>query len=110
MVRKRGVSFLVLMDQTAKSSGGCGVLSVVSVVKDVGLVYIDVTGCSRKAIIKSVAKGMVVGRTAAGQDVIVGGEGAIEQRKEGEGDGSEGMSVVEGKKGGGSGNGVGLGK
>ncbi|KAK3319370.1 senescence-associated protein-domain-containing protein [Apodospora peruviana] len=42
-------------------------------VKNVGLVYIDVTGVSRRAILKSVAKGMVVGRTSSGQDVIVGG-------------------------------------
>lgn len=42
-------------------------------VKNVGLVYIDVTGVSRRAIIKSVAKGMVVGHTASGQQVVVGG-------------------------------------
>ncbi|KAM7199918.1 Spc97 / Spc98 family domain containing protein [Naviculisporaceae sp. PSN 640] len=56
--------------------------SIGSGVKNVGLVYIDVTGVSRKAIIKSVAKGMVVGRTASGQDVIVGG-----------GDGGSGTSM-----------------
>jgi spartin len=42
-------------------------------VKNVGLVYIDVTGVSRRAILKSVAKGMVVGKTADGAQVIVGG-------------------------------------
>lgn len=43
-------------------------------VKNVGLVYIDVTGVSRKAIIKSVAKGMVVGKVAnGGGDIVVGG-------------------------------------
>jgi spartin len=46
-------------------------------VKNVGLVYIDVTGVSRRAIIKSVAKGMVVGKVkdARGneQTVMVGG-------------------------------------
>lgn len=42
-------------------------------VKNVGLVYIDVTGVSRRAIIKSVAKGMVVGKTVKGESVIVGG-------------------------------------
>jgi spartin len=42
--------------------------------KNVGLVYIDVTGVSRRAILKSVAKGMVVGKVAnGGGDVIVGG-------------------------------------
>lgn len=42
-------------------------------VKNVGLVYIDVTGVSRKAVIKSVAKGMVVGRVRGGGQVVVGG-------------------------------------
>ena len=43
-------------------------------VKNVGLVYIDVTGVSRKAILKSVARGMVVGKTADGEQVIVSGD------------------------------------
>lgn len=46
-------------------------------VKNVGLVYIDVTGVSRRAIITSVAKGMVVGKVrdkkGVEQTVIVGG-------------------------------------
>ncbi|EOA91505.1 hypothetical protein ACJQWK_03148 [Exserohilum turcicum] len=46
-------------------------------VKNVGLVYIDVTGVSRKAILKSVAKGMVVGKVkdkkGNEQTVMVGG-------------------------------------
>ncbi len=41
--------------------------------KNVGLVYIDVTGVSRRAVLKSVAKGMVVGRAPGGGEVIVGG-------------------------------------
>ena len=41
--------------------------------KNVGLVYIDVTGVSRRAIIKSVAKGMVVGKVKGGGQVIVEG-------------------------------------
>jgi spartin len=45
--------------------------------RNVGLVYIDVTGVSRKAIIKSVAKGMVVGKVkdkkGNEQTVMVGG-------------------------------------
>lgn len=41
-------------------------------VKNVGLVYIDVTGVSRRAIIKAVGKGMVVGRVKGGGQVIVG--------------------------------------
>lgn len=46
-------------------------------VKNVSLVYIDVTGVSRRAIITSVAKGMVVGKVrdkrGVEQNVIVGG-------------------------------------
>ena len=41
-------------------------------VKNVGLVYIDATGVSRRALLKSVAKGMVVGRMRDGQQVVVG--------------------------------------
>lgn len=41
-------------------------------VKNVGLVYIDASGVSRKAVLKSVAKGMVVGRMKDGQQVVVG--------------------------------------
>lgn len=40
-------------------------------VKNVGLVYIDAAGVSRKAILKSVAKGMVVGRMKDGQQIVV---------------------------------------
>ncbi|KAK0101401.1 hypothetical protein ONS95_006575 [Cadophora gregata] len=42
-------------------------------VKNVGLVYIDATGVSRRAIVKSVAKGMVVGKMKGGGDLVVGG-------------------------------------
>ncbi|KFY84785.1 hypothetical protein V500_09011 [Pseudogymnoascus sp. VKM F-4518 (FW-2643)] len=42
--------------------------------KNVGLVYIDATGVSRRAIIKSVAKGMVVGKVRGGGDLVVGGD------------------------------------
>jgi spartin len=41
--------------------------------KNVGLVYIDAAGVSRRAIVKSVAKGMVVGKVSGGGDIIVGG-------------------------------------
>ncbi|OAA76458.1 Senescence/spartin-associated [Akanthomyces lecanii RCEF 1005] len=41
--------------------------------KNVGLVYIDVTGVSRRAILKSVAKGMLVGQVKDGGKVYVGG-------------------------------------
>jgi spartin len=47
-------------------------------VKNVGLVYIDAMGVSRRAVIKSVAKGMVVGRMPNGQQLVVGsGDGEI---------------------------------
>ncbi|KAG8533843.1 uncharacterized protein KY384_001584 [Bacidia gigantensis] len=42
-------------------------------VKNVGLVYVDATGVSRRAIIKSVAKGMVVGKAPGGGNLVVGG-------------------------------------
>lgn len=42
-------------------------------IKNVGLVYIDASGVSRKAILKSVAKGMVIGRMRDGKQVVVGG-------------------------------------
>lgn len=42
-------------------------------VKNVGLVYIDVTGVTRRAIIKGVAKGLVVGHVQGGGEVVVGG-------------------------------------
>jgi spartin len=41
--------------------------------KNVGLVYIDAAGVSRKAVIKSVAKGMVIGKVRGGGDLVVGG-------------------------------------
>lgn len=47
-------------------------------VKNVGLVYIDAAGVSRKAVIKSVAKGMVVGKMPSGQNLVVGaGDGGV---------------------------------
>lgn len=42
-------------------------------VKNVGLVYIDATGVSRKAIVKGVAKGMVLGKMRDGSNLVVGG-------------------------------------
>jgi spartin len=43
--------------------------------KNVALVYIDASGVSRRAIVKSVAKGVVVGRVRGGGDLVVGGGG-----------------------------------
>jgi spartin len=46
--------------------------------RNVGLVYIDALGVTRRAIIKSVAKGMVVGRMPNGQQLVVGaGDGGV---------------------------------
>ncbi|KAL5594166.1 hypothetical protein BROUX41_001211 [Berkeleyomyces rouxiae] len=43
--------------------------------KNVALVYIDVTGVSRKAILKKVAKGMIVGKVSkGGGNIVVGGD------------------------------------
>jgi len=43
--------------------------------KNVGLVYIDVTGVSRRAILKHVAKGMVVGKVGNGGGNVMVGDG-----------------------------------
>lgn len=45
--------------------------------KNVALVYIDVAGVSRRTVLKSVGKGMVVGRVQGGGDVIVGESGDL---------------------------------
>ncbi|KAH8152651.1 uncharacterized protein LAJ45_03492 [Morchella importuna] len=42
-------------------------------VTNVGLVYVDASGVSRRAVIKGVAKGMVIGKVRGGGDVIVPG-------------------------------------
>ncbi|TQS34432.1 hypothetical protein Golomagni_05186 [Golovinomyces magnicellulatus] len=44
-------------------------------VRNVGLVYIDASGISRRAIIKSLVKGMVVGKLPNGENLVVGSEG-----------------------------------
>ncbi|KAL2166547.1 hypothetical protein VTG60DRAFT_2514 [Thermothelomyces hinnuleus] len=70
-------------------------------VKNVGLVYIDVTGVSRRAILKSVAKGMVVGRTSTGDNIIVGGgDGGVAtlNRERQDTQSLSGMTVAEGKQ------------
>ncbi|PWW80124.1 hypothetical protein C7212DRAFT_340670 [Tuber magnatum] len=40
-------------------------------VRNVGLVYVDASGVSRRAIVKGVAKGMVVGKVRGGGDIVV---------------------------------------
>lgn len=57
-------------------------------VRNVGLVYVDASGVSRRAVIKSVAKGMVVGRVKkdgnGNEELIVyGGNGSEDEKKAG---------------------------
>ena len=47
--------------------------------KNVGLVYIDVTGVSRRAIVKAVGKGMVIGKVKGGGEIIVGDDTSADQ-------------------------------
>ena len=56
------------------AEAGTAASNLTSGAKNVGLVYIDAAGVSRKAILKSVAKGMVVGRMPDGKQLIVGGD------------------------------------
>jgi spartin len=74
--------------------------------KNVGLVYIDAAGVSRRAILKSVAKGMVVGRVRGQGDLIVGGgdDGVFttasqnwKEREAAEGRYTDGYSVSTGR-------------
>ncbi|KAF9731083.1 protein spg20 [Paraphaeosphaeria minitans] len=72
-------------------------------VKNVGLVYIDVTGVSRRAIITSVAKGMVVGKVrdkkGVEQTVLVGGGdgGVINEADLIQGKGAENNGIPPGQ-------------
>jgi spartin len=77
-------------------------------VKNVGLVYIDVTGVSRRAVIKSVAKGMVVGRVKGGGEIVVGGGdgGVISEHDLKPGLGVSNDNLGQGQAVGGSGPGV----
>ena len=60
------------------NEAGQAAKSLTGGVKNVGLVYIDAVGVSRKAVLKSVAKGMVVGRMPNGQALVVGaGDGGV---------------------------------
>ncbi|KAK3307480.1 senescence-associated protein-domain-containing protein [Chaetomium strumarium] len=93
------------------SEAGDVTRSVTGGVKNVGLVYIDVTGVSRRAVLKSVAKGMVVGHTVNGDDIIVGGgDGGVAAMNQGsqslaDTQSLSGMTVAEGKQPAGSLNG-----
>jgi spartin len=100
LLNKSMIAFSTVMDgiaesgKTLLSTGGAAATTVVGHkygeeagsitgqlaggVKNVGLVYIDVTGVSRRAVIKSVAKGMVIGKVRGGGDVVVG-DGTIQE-------------------------------
>ena len=62
--------------------------------------YIDVTGVSRRAIIKAVGKGMVVGKVKGGGEIVVGDD--VAQRIDNE------PSTSSGAGGSGSGGAAGL--
>lgn len=47
-------------------------------IRNVGLIYIDATGVTRKAVIKSVVKGMVVGKMPGGTNIIANGDGSYQ--------------------------------
>lgn len=69
-------------------------------VKNVGLVYIDVTGVSRRAVIKAVGKGMVVGRVKGGGQIIVSDDMAAVEPGDGtSGQGPNSASSSTGAKG-----------
>ncbi|KAF2664131.1 hypothetical protein BT63DRAFT_443930 [Microthyrium microscopicum] len=65
-------------------------------VTNVGLVYVDVTGVSRRAVIKSVAKGMIVGRVKDGRQVMVGGEDDLTVVDEKGGNSAKGSASIPG--------------
>lgn len=72
------------------NEAGQAAKSLTGGVKNVGLVYIDAVGVSRKAVLKSVAKGMVVGRMPNGQALVVGaGDGGVEPGQEGRYEGGD---------------------
>ena len=69
-------------------------------VKNVGLVYIDVTGVSRRAVIKAVGKGMVVGRVKGGGQIVVSDDmAAVEAGDAKSGPGPNSASCGSGARG-----------
>lgn len=62
-----------MIDHRYGNEAGSVASNLTGGIKNVGLVYIDATGVSRRALLKSVAKGMVVGKMRDGQQVVVGG-------------------------------------
>jgi len=76
LVTDAGTASTIAVNHKYGADAGEIAATVAGGVRNVGLVYVDVTGVSRKAIIKSVAKGMVVGKVkdknGHEQSVIVG--------------------------------------
>jgi spartin len=62
-----------MIDHRYGNEAGSVASNLTGGIKNVGLVYIDATGVSRRALLKSVAKGMVVGKMRDGKQVVVGG-------------------------------------
>lgn len=73
LLEQSGAAATTVVGHRYGQEAGSITASLAGGVKNVGLVYIDVTGVSRRAVIKSVAKGMVVGRVRGGGQVVVGG-------------------------------------
>ena len=64
-------------DQAAEISASLG-----STVKNVGLVYVDARGVTRKALIKGAAKGVLFkAKVGNGEEVIIGG-GRVEDKED----------------------------
>jgi len=76
LVTDAGTASTIAVNHKYGAEAGEIAATVAGGVRNVGLVYVDVTGVSRKAIIKSVAKGMVIGKVkdknGHEQEVIVG--------------------------------------
>lgn len=104
LVTDAGTASTIAVNHKFGADAGELAATVAGGVRNVGLVYVDVTGVSRKAIIKSVAKGMVIGKVkdknGKEQDVIVGeGDGGavpqeyLQQQQQGGGSGYNSQST-----------------
>jgi len=73
LLNQSGAAATTVVNHKYGPQAGQVAAQVAGGVTNVALVYVDVTGVTRRAIIKSVAKGMVVGKVRGGGDIIVGG-------------------------------------
>jgi len=73
LLEQSGTAATTVVGHRYGAEAGSITSSLAGGVKNVGLVYIDVTGVTRRAVLKSVAKGMVVGKVRGGGQVMVGG-------------------------------------